>query len=64
MAAISSDHQLPMDGAGSCIHSRYATVLSNQTGDAQPGANIGTRRSRGIDERRIECYAPNAQAGV
>ena len=64
MAAISADHQLPVDGAGGRVHSGNATVLGDQTGDAQSGADIGARCSRSVDEQRIERDSPNTQAGV
>ena len=41
-----------------------ARVPGDQTGDAQPGANVDTARSRGVDEQRVERDAPNTQAGL
>src|ERR1700744_5464970 len=64
MATISTNHQLRMDGAASRVDAAHATVLGDQTGNAQTGANISTRRSRGVDEQRIKRDAPNAQAGL
>ena len=64
MATISANHQLPMDGASSRVDAAHATALGDQTGNAHTGANIGTRRSRGVDEQRIKRDAPNAQAGL
>jgi hypothetical protein len=64
MAAISADHQLPVDGTGGRVHSGNATVLGDQTGDTQSGADIGARCSRSVDEQRIERDPPNAQAGM
>jgi hypothetical protein len=64
MATISANHQLPMDGAASRVDAGHATVLGDQTGNAQTGANVGTRRSSGVDEQRIKRDAPNAQAGL
>ena len=64
MATISANHQPPVNGACSRVHSGNATVIGDQAGDTQTGANIGGRCSRGVDEQRIERDAPNAQAGL
>ena len=64
MATISTNHQLRMDGAASRVDAAHATVLGDQTGNAQTSTNIGTRLGSGVDEQRIKRDAPNAQAGL